>query len=121
MMQTCAASLYPGLPSQLFSQFFCHGCEKSCEGRPGYEATCVVPSAYEDCMCSIYLGTHSTKTPKEPTESAQPENLGVCVEKLFNHLYSMACVVLQVNAHPCNKPDEVGDWQILSNSNNELL
>ena len=34
---------YPGLPSQLFSQpwqkaCFCHGCEKSCEGRPGYEA-----------------------------------------------------------------------------------
>ena len=24
---------YPGLPSQL-----CHCCERSCEGRPGYEA-----------------------------------------------------------------------------------
>ena len=36
--------VYPGLPSQLFSQpwkthAFFHGCEKSCEGRPGYEAS----------------------------------------------------------------------------------
>ena len=35
---------YPGLLSQLFSQpwkkrVFFHGCEKSCERRPGYEAT----------------------------------------------------------------------------------
>ena len=30
---------YPGLPSQLFSQPFFHGCENSCEGRPGYEAS----------------------------------------------------------------------------------
>ena len=46
---------YPGLPSQLFSQlwkkgyhaFFFHGCEKTCEGRPGYEAT----SCVEFVMC----------------------------------------------------------------------
>ena len=44
---TCTSiALYPGLPSQLFSQpwkkatrVFFHGCEKSCEGRPGYKAS----------------------------------------------------------------------------------
>ena len=40
-MHTVAS--YPGLPSQLFfatmePRFFPRGCEKSCEGRPGYEA-----------------------------------------------------------------------------------
>ena len=45
----CAVDLasYPGLPSQLFfvamekSHAFFHGCEKSCEGRPGYEPTII--------------------------------------------------------------------------------
>ena len=36
---------YPGLPSQLFLQpwnAFFHGCKKSCEGRPGYEAMIIL-------------------------------------------------------------------------------
>ena len=38
--QSIATQLYPGLPSQLFSQLWknAHGCKKSCKGRPGYEA-----------------------------------------------------------------------------------
>ena len=37
------ASLVPRLSLTAFFAavffFFCHGCERSCEGRPGYEAT----------------------------------------------------------------------------------
>ena len=63
--------------------------------------------------CMSYLGTHSPKTPKEPVEAAQPENLRVCVKKLFNQLYGMVCVVLPVNVRQYNIiiPCEVGRWQ----------
>ena len=43
--QCALLASYPGLPSQLFfaavelTHAFSHGCKKSCEGRPGYEAS----------------------------------------------------------------------------------
>ena len=61
-MRLPALALYPGLPSQLFFVAVgkrAHGCEKSCEGRPGYEA---IPAPHECCAqtstlqeMSVYL------------------------------------------------------------------
>ncbi len=38
---------------------FCHGCEKSCEGRPGYEATVSLSdqSGYTVLIICVYLPT----------------------------------------------------------------
>ena len=60
---------YPGLPSQLFSQPWKKAvAKKSCEGRPGYEATvihvvCVTenssePGSEAPCSCTLHPVTH---------------------------------------------------------------
>ena len=47
---TLVSYLYPGLPSQLFfAAVDFYGCNKSCEGRPGYEASMTLCKVIPPC------------------------------------------------------------------------
>ncbi len=45
----CIVASYPGLPSQLLLPWL----QRSCEGRPGYEATCIV--SVMKCLRTSYI------------------------------------------------------------------